>query len=214
GGIGLSTLEKATVFSELGRSHHGFATIISAHTGIGSVGLVRLGSDYLKEKYLPSMAKGEKIGAFALSEPGAGSDATNLSTTAVKKGEKWILNGTKHFITNAPIADVFTVFALTDKEKGAKGGITSFLLERDFPGLQIGAVDEKMGLKGSQTAQLILEDCEVPEENVIGDVGMGYMSALKILGEGRIGLAARSVGASEKLIELSAQYSQGREQFG
>src|SRR5699024_10179008 len=94
------------------------------------------------------------------------------------------------------------------------GGITSFLLERDFPGLQIGAVDEKMGLKGSQTAQLILEDCEVQEENVIGDVGMGYMSALKILGEDRIGLAARSVGASEKLMELSAQYSQGREQFG
>lgn len=214
GGIGLSSVEKAIVFSELGRSSHGFATLISAHTGIGSVGLVRLGSETLKRKYLPAMAAGEKIGCFALSEPGAGSDATNLSTTAVKKGDKWILNGTKHFITNGPIADVFTVFAVTDKEKGAKGGITSFLIERDFPGLKIGAIDKKMGLRGSKTSQVIFDNCEVPEENVIGEVGMGYMSALKILSEGRIGLAARAVGACEKLIELSAKYAQERVQFG
>lgn len=214
GGIGLSSVEKAIVFSELGRSSHGFATLISAHTGIGSVGLVLLGSETLKRKYLPAMAAGEKIGCFALSEPGAGSDATNLSTTAVKKGDKWILNGTKHFITNGPIADVFTVFAVTDKEKGAKGGITSFLIERDFPGLKIGAIDKKMGLRGSKTSQVIFDNCEVPEENVIGEVGMGYMSALKILSEGRIGLAARAVGACEKLIELSAKYAQERVQFG
>lgn len=214
GGIGLSSVEKAIVFSELGRSSHGFATLISAHTGIGSVGLVRLGSETLKRKYLPAMAAGEKIGCFALSEPGAGSDAMNLSTTAVKKGDKWILNGTKHFITNGPIADVFTVFAVTDKEKGAKGGITSFLIERDFPGLKIGAIDKKMGLRGSKTSQVIFDNCEVPEENVIGEVGMGYMSALKILSEGRIGLAARAVGACEKLIELSAKYAQERVQFG
>lgn len=214
GGIGLSSVEKAIVFSELGRSSHGFATLISAHTGIGSVGLVRLGSEALKQKYLPAMAAGEKIGCFALSEPGAGSDATNLSTTAVKKGDKWILNGTKHFITNGPIADVFTVFAVTDKEKGAKGGITSFLVERDFPGLKIGAIDKKMGLRGSKTSQVIFDNCEVPEENVIGEVGMGYMSALKILSEGRIGLAARAVGACEKLIEWSAKYAQERVQFG
>lgn len=214
GGIQLSTVEKATVFAELGHSSHGFATVISAHTGIGSVGLVNLGSEQLKKKYLPAMASGEKIGCFALSEPGAGSDATNIATTATKKGDKWILNGTKHFITNAPIADVFTVFAVTDPEKGARGGITSFLVERDFPGLQVGAIDEKMGLRGSLTAQVILDNCEVPEENVIGEVGMGYMSALKILGEGRVGLAARSVGSSEKLIELSAKYANERVQFG
>lgn len=214
GGIGLNVVGKAVVLGELGRSSNGFATLISAHTGIGSVGLVRLGSETLKRKYLPDMAVGKKIGAFALSEPGAGSDATNLSTIAEKRGDKWILNGTKHFITNAPVADVFTVFALTDREKGAKGGITSFLVEKDFPGLIIGKVDKKMGLKGSHTAQVIFEDCEVPEENVIGDVGMGYMSALKILGEGRVGLAARAVGSSEKLIELSASYAQERKQFG
>jgi acyl-CoA dehydrogenase len=214
GGIGLDALGKSVVLEQLGRTHHGFVTLISAHTGIGSTGLVKLASDQLKAKYLPQMASGEKIAAFALSEPGAGSDATNISTNAVKKGDKWILNGLKHFITNGPIADVFTVFAVTDKEKGAKGGITAFLVEKDFPGFSVGKADKKMGLKGSYTSQIIFEDCEVDEENVIGEVGMGYVSALKILGEGRVGLAARSVGASQKLIELSARYAKERIQFG
>ncbi|OLO25688.1 acyl-CoA dehydrogenase [Alkalihalophilus pseudofirmus] len=214
GGIGLDTVGKSIVLEQLGRTHNGYVSLISAHTGIGSTGLVRLGSDFLKRKYLPAMAAGEKIGCFALSEPGAGSDATNLSTRAIKKGDKWLLNGTKHFITNAPIADLFTVFAVTDKEKGAKGGITAFLIEKDFPGLIIGAKDKKMGLRGSYTSQVIFEDCEVPEENVIGEVGMGYMSALRILGEGRVGLAARSVGSADKLIEMSTRYVKERVQFG
>ena len=214
GGIGLGMVGKAAVLEQLGRTHNGFATLISAHTGIGSTGLVRLASPFLKDKYLPDLAAGRKTAAFALSEPGAGSDATNLSTRAEKVGNKWILNGTKHFITNAPIADVFTVFALTDKDKRAKGGITAFLVEKDFPGFTIGKKDKKMGLRGSYTAQLIFENCEVPEENVIGEVGMGYMAALKILSEGRIGLAARAVGSSQKLIELSAAYAKERIQFG
>ncbi|WCK52458.1 acyl-CoA dehydrogenase family protein [Aneurinibacillus sp. Ricciae_BoGa-3] len=214
GGIGLNTYGKAVVLEQLGRTHNGFVSLISAHTGIGSTGLVKLASDYLKEKYLPEMAAGRKIAAFALSEPGAGSDATNLATKAVKKGDKWILNGMKHFITNGPIADVFTVFAVTDKEKGAKGGITAFLVEKEFPGLIVGKVDKKMGLRGSFTSQIIFEDCEVPEENVIGEVGHGYSSALRILGEGRTTLAARSVGSCDKLIELSARYAQERIQFG
>ena len=214
GGIGLNAVGKAIVLEQLGRTHNGFVSLISAHTGIGSTGLVKLASPYLKEKYLPAMAAGEKIAAFALSEPGAGSDATNLETRAEKRGDKWIVNGTKHFITNAPVADVFTVFALTDKEKGAKGGITAFLIEKDFPGFTIGKIDKKMGLRGSYTAQLIFEDCEVPDVNVIGEVGMGYMSALKILGEGRVGLAARAVGSCDKLIEMSATYAKERKQFG
>ncbi|WP_082130032.1 acyl-CoA dehydrogenase family protein [Aneurinibacillus tyrosinisolvens] len=214
GGIGLNTVGKALVLEQLGRTHNGFVSLISAHTGIGSTGLVKLASDSLKAKYLPDMAAGRKIAAFALSEPGAGSDATNLSTKAVKKGDKWILNGMKHFITNGPIADVFTVFAVTDKEKGAKGGITSFLVEKNFPGLIVGKTDKKMGLRGSYTSQIIFEDCEVPEENVIGEVGLGYSSALRILGEGRVGLAARSVGSCAKLIEMSARYAQERVQFG
>lgn len=214
GGIGLNSVGKATVLEQLGRTHNGFVSLISAHTGIGSTGLVKLASEHLKNKYLPEMAAGTKIGAFALSEPGAGSDATNLATSAEKKGDYWVMNGTKHFITNGPIADVFTVFALTDKDKGAKGGITAFLVERDFPGLTVGKKDKKMGLRGSYTSQVIFEDCIIPEENVIGEVGMGYISALKILGEGRVGLAARAVGSSGKLIELSAKYAKERIQFG
>ncbi|MFF2589867.1 acyl-CoA dehydrogenase family protein [Peribacillus butanolivorans] len=214
GGIGLNAVEKATVLEQLGRTHNGFVSLISAHTGIGSTGLVKLASEHLKNKYLPEMAAGNKIAAFALSEPGAGSDATNLATSAVKKGDYWVMNGTKHFITNGPIADVYTVFALTDKEKGAKGGITAFLIERDFPGLTVGKKDKKMGLRGSYTSQVIFEDCIIPEENVIGEVGMGYMSALKILGEGRVSLAARAVGSCGKLIELSAKYAKERIQFG
>ncbi|MFJ7512662.1 acyl-CoA dehydrogenase family protein [Peribacillus simplex] len=214
GGIGLNAVGKATVLEQLGRTHNGFVSLISAHTGIGSTGLVKLASEHLKNKYLPEMAAGTKIGAFALSEPGAGSDATNLATSAEKKGDYWVMNGTKHFITNGPIADVYTVFALTDKDKGAKGGITAFLVERDFPGLIVGKKDKKMGLRGSYTSQVIFEDCIIPEENVIGEVGMGYISALKILGEGRVGLAARAVGSSGKLIELSAKYAKERIQFG
>ncbi|MCM3676384.1 acyl-CoA dehydrogenase family protein [Peribacillus simplex] len=214
GGIGLNAVGKATVLEQLGRTHNGFVSLISAHTGIGSTGLVKLASEHLKNKYLPDMAAGKKIGAFALSEPGAGSDATNLATSAEKKGDYWVMNGTKHFITNGPIADVYTVFALTDKDKGAKGGITAFLVERDFPGLTVGKKDKKMGLRGSYTSQVIFEDCIIPEENVIGEVGMGYISALKILGEGRVGLAARAVGSSGKLIELSAKYAKERIQFG
>jgi acyl-CoA dehydrogenase len=214
GGIGLNAVGKATVLEQLGRTHNGFVSLISAHTGIGSTGLVKLASEHLKNKYLPEMAAGTKIGAFALSEPGAGSDATNLATSAEKKGDYWVMNGTKHFITNGPIADVYTVFALTDKDKGAKGGITAFLVERDFPGLTVGKKDKKMGLRGSYTSQVIFEDCIIPEENVIGEVGMGYISALKILAEGRVGLAARAVGSSGKLIELSAKYAKERIQFG
>ncbi len=214
GGIGLNAVGKATVLEQLGRTHNGFVSLISAHTGIGSTGLVKLASEHLKNKYLPEMAAGTKIGAFALSEPGAGSDATNLATSAEKKGDYWVMNGTKHFITNGPIADVYTVFALTDKDKGAKGGITAFLVERDSPGLTVGKKDKKMGLRGSYTSQVIFEDCIIPEENVIGEVGMGYISALKILGEGRVGLAARAVGSSGKLIELSAKYAKERIQFG
>ena len=214
GGIGLNAVEKATVLEQLGRTHNGFVSLISAHTGIGSTGLVKLASEHLKNKYLPEMALGNKIAAFALSEPGAGSDATNLATTAEKKGDYWVMNGTKHFITNGPIADVYTVFALTEKDKGAKGGITAFLVERDFPGVSVGKKDKKMGLRGSYTSQVIFEDCIIPEENIIGEVGMGYISALRILGEGRVGLAARAVGSCGKLIELSAKYAKERIQFG
>lgn len=212
GGLGIGMVGKCALYEEIGATHNGFTTLIGAHTGIGTVGIVEMGNEEQKKKYLPAMARGEKIGAFALTEPSAGSNATNLKTTAIKKGDKYILNGTKHYITNATVADVFTVMAVTDASKGSKG-ITSFIVEKDFPGFRVGAVEKKMGLKGSHSAEIILEDCEVPAENILGEEGQGYVNALKILANGRAGLAARNLGSCQKLLDLSVQYAKERIQF-
>ncbi|PWA12828.1 acyl-CoA dehydrogenase [Pueribacillus theae] len=213
GGLGIGMVGKCALYEEIGQTHNGFTTLIGAHTGIGSVGIVEMGNEEQKKKYLPAMASGEKIGAFALTEPQAGSNATNLKTTAVKKGDKYIINGTKHYITNAVEADVFTVMAVTDPSKGAKG-ITSFIVEKDFPGFNLGGIEKKMGLKGSHSAELVFEDLEVPEENVLGEVGMGYVNALKILANGRAGLAARNLGSCQKLLDMSMHHVEERIQFG
>ncbi|WP_406686270.1 acyl-CoA dehydrogenase family protein [Rossellomorea vietnamensis] len=211
-GLGIGMVGKCALYEEIGATHNGYTTLIGAHTGIGTVGIVEMGNEEQKRKYLPAMARGEKIGAFALTEPGAGSHATNLKTSAVKKGDKYILNGTKHYITNATEADIFTVMAVTDPDKGAKG-ITSFIIEKEFPGFHVGAVERKMGLRGSHSAEIILEDCEVPVENVLGEEGQGYVNALKILANGRAGLAARNLGSCQKLLDLTATYAQERIQF-
>lgn len=213
GGLGLDMVGKCAVLEELGRTHNGYTTVIGGHTGIGGVGIVEIGTEAQKKKYLPAMASGEMIGAFALTEPSAGSHASNLKTTAVRKGDKYILNGSKHYITNAPIAGVFTVMAVTDPTKGAKG-ITSFIVERDSPGLIIGKIEKKMGLHGSQSSEVFFEDCEVPVENVLGEEGQGYMNALKILANGRAGMAARNLGSCDKLLEMSLDFSHNRIQFG
>lgn len=212
GGLGIGMVGKCALYEEIGATHNGYTTLIGAHTGIGTVGIVEMGTEEQKRKYLPAMAAGEKIGAFALTEPAAGSNATNLRTTAVKKGDKYILNGTKHYITNATEADIFTVMAVTDSSKGAKG-ITSFIVEKDFPGFHVGAVEKKMGLRGSHSAEVILEDCEVPVENVLGTEGQGYVNALKILANGRAGLAARNLGSCQKLLDMSSIFAQQRVQF-
>jgi acyl-CoA dehydrogenase len=212
GGLGLDMVGKCAIYEELGKTHNGYTTLIGAHTGIGTVGIVELGTKEQKEKYLPKMASGEWIGAFALTEPSAGSNAANLKTKAVKKGDKYILNGSKHYITNAVCGHVFTVMAVTDSSKGAKG-ITSFIVEKDFPGFIVGNVERKMGLRGSHSAELFFEDCEVPAENVLGEEGQGYVNALKILANGRAGLAARNLGSCEKLLELSMNYAMQRVQF-
>ncbi|TDL91953.1 acyl-CoA dehydrogenase [Vibrio vulnificus] len=212
GGLGIGMVGKCALYEEIGKTHNGYTTLIGAHTGIGTVGIVEMGNEMQKEKYLPDMASGNRIGAFALTEPAAGSHATNLKMTAVKNGDKYILNGTKHYITNADVADIFTVMAVTDKDKGAKG-ITSFIVEKDFPGFRVGSLERKMGLRGSHSAELIFEDCEVPAENVLGDVGQGYVNALKILANGRAGLAARNLGSCQYLLDLSIKYATEREQF-
>jgi len=213
GGLGIGMVEKCALYEEIGQTHNGYTTLIGAHTGIGTVGIVELGNEQQKQKYLPAMASGEKIGAFALTEPEAGSNAANLRTTAVRKGDKYVLNGLKHYITNALEASVFTVMAVTDSEKGAKG-ITSFIVEKDFPGFMLGKVEKKMGLRGSHSAELVFEDCEVPVENVLGTEGQGYVNALKILANGRAGLAARNLGSSQKLLDMSVAYAKERIQFG
>ncbi|WJE49751.1 acyl-CoA dehydrogenase family protein [Peribacillus frigoritolerans] len=212
GGLGIGMVGKCALYEEIGKTHNGYTTLIGAHTGIGTVGIVEMGNEMQKEKYLPDMASGNRIGAFALTEPAAGSHATNLKMTAVKNGDKYILNGTKHYITNADVADIFTVMAVTDKDKGAKG-ITSFIVEKDFPGFRVGSLERKMGLRGSHSAELFFEDCEVPAENVLGDVGQGYVNALKILENGRAGLAARNLGSCQYLLDLSTKYATEREQF-
>lgn len=212
GGLGIGMVGKCALYEEIGKTHNGYTTLVGAHTGIGTVGIVEMGNEMQKEKYLPDMASGNRIGAFALTEPAAGSHATNLKMTAVKNGDKYILNGTKHYITNADVADIFTVMAVTDKDKGAKG-ITSFIVEKDFPGFRVGSLERKMGLRGSHSAELFFEDCEVPAENVLGDVGQGYVNALKILANGRAGLAARNLGSCQYLLDLSTKYATEREQF-
>jgi acyl-CoA dehydrogenase len=213
GGLGIGMVGKCALYEEIGQTHNGYTTLIGAHTGIGTVGIVEMGNEEQKKKYLPAMASGEKLGAFALTEPDAGSNAANLKTTAVRKGDKYIINGLKHYITNATEASVFTVMAVTDPGKGAKG-ITSFIVEKDFPGFQIGAVERKMGLRGSHSAELVFEDCEVPVENVLGTEGQGYVNALKILANGRAGLASRNLGSCQKLLDMSVKYAKERIQFG
>lgn len=213
GGLGLDMVGKCAIYEELGKTHNGYTTLIGAHTGIGTVGIVELGTKEQKEKYLPRMASGEWIGAFALTEPSAGSNAANLKTRAERKGEKYVINGSKHYITNAVCGHIFTVMAVTDPSKGAKG-ITSFIVEKDFPGFIVGNVEKKMGLRGSHSAELFFENLEVPAENVLGEEGKGYINALKILANGRAGLAARNLGSCEKLLEHSLDYARQRVQFG
>jgi acyl-CoA dehydrogenase len=213
GGAGLDLAGKCAIEEELGRSNYGFATVIANHTGISTNGIVALGSEALKRKYLPRMATGEWVGCFALTEPQAGSDPAAMLTTAVKKGNRYFLNGEKIFITNAGIAQVFTVMAITDRSKGIKG-ISGFVLERGFPGLSVGKNELKMGMHGCTTAPLAFNDCEVPAENLLGAEGMGYIQALKTLTRGRVTIAARSCGIMDRLIERCIEYMKVRTQGG
>ena len=213
GGLGLGMVGRAAILEELGKTINGFTTFIGGHVGIGTVGIVAFGSKDQKLRYLPKMASGDWIGAFALTEPDAGSDAASLKTTAVKKGERYVLNGSKHFITNGDVAHVFTVMAKTDPKAGPRG-ISSFLVEKGSPGFRVGKLEKKMGLKGSHTTGLSFEDCEVPEENLLGKEGEGFVNALKVLTNGRAGLAARNLGSCQKLLELSLAYASERVQFG
>ena len=213
GGIGLDLAGKCAIEEVMGSTNYGFATLIGNHTGISTTGINALGNEAQKKKYLPRMATGEWIGCFALTEAEAGSDPAAMRTTAVKKGDRYILNGEKIYITNAPVASVFTLMAVTDKSKGVKG-ISAFILEKGFKGLSVGRNELKMGMHGCTTSPVIMQDCEVPAENLLGPEGMGFVQALKTLTQGRVTVAARCCGMMDKLISRSAEYMKVRSQGG
>jgi len=213
-GMGLSTLGECVLNEEFGRVNACFRSRFGTNNGIGSQGILIDGTPEQKQKYLPRIASGEWTAAFALTEPNAGSDAANIQTKAVKKGDVYLLNGLKHFITNGDIADVVTVMAVTDKEKGPRG-VTAFIVERTFPGYAVGKIDRKMGIHGNNTSELVFEDCQVPSENVIGGPeGKGFVTAMKVLEKGRITIGAVCVGTAQYCLDLSVAYSKQRVQFG
>lgn len=208
GGLGLTMEEEVLVAFELGRTSPAFRSLIGTNNGIGALGLITAGTDAQQRKYLPKMATGELVAAFALTEPEAGSDAASLRSTARRTAEGFVLNGTKRFITNAPHAGLFTIFARTE------AGISAFLVERSAPGLSVGKSDEKMGQKGAHTADVVLQECRVPEDALLGAEGVGFGLAMRTLDRGRLHIAAVCVGVARRLIDDALRYAAERRQFG
>jgi acyl-CoA dehydrogenase len=217
GGLGLSTLDEILVYEELTHTNSAFRSRIGTSNGIGSMGILFDGTREQKDKYLPRVASGEWTAAFGLTEPNAGSDAAGISTTAVLEGDHWVINGSKIFITNGDCADFFTVIAVTDEEKRARGGFTAIIVERDSPGFSVGAADDKMGIKGSHTTELVFRDCRVPRDNVIGGmdmVGQGFKTAMRVLDKGRLTMGACALGASQKLLDLCVEHVKRKKENG
>jgi len=215
GGLGLTMEEEVRVAMELGRTSPAFRSLIGTNNGIGSQGIIFDGTAEQKSKYLPRLASGELVASFALTEPGSGSDAASLSTTAARSGDDYVINGTKRFITNAPEAGIFTVMARTDpNDKGARG-ISAFIVERGTPGLSLGKPDRKMGQRGAHTCDVIFENCRVPSTQLIGAVeGVGFKTAMKVLDKGRLHIAAVCVGVAERMLSDALAYALERKQFG
>ena len=213
GGAGGDVLSYILTVEELSKVCATTGVIVSAHTSLGAGAINDFGTEEQKQKYLVPLAKGEKIGAFGLTEPGAGTDAAGQQTVAVLDGDHYVLNGSKIFITNGGVADTFVIFAMTDKKQGTRG-ISAFIVEKDFPGFSIGKVEDKLGIRGSSTTELIFENCIVPKENLIGKEGKGFGMAMKTLDGGRIGIAAQALGIAEGAYEEAIKYMKERKQFG
>jgi butyryl-CoA dehydrogenase len=213
GGAGLSYVAYIAVCEELARHCASTSVTVSAHCSLCSWPISEYGTEEQKRKYLTPLATGEKIGAFGLTEPGAGTDAAMQRTTAVDKGDHWLINGSKIFITNGGVADIFVIFAMTDKSAGNKG-ISAFIVEKGFPGFSVGAHEKKMGIRASSTTELIFEDMIVPKENLLGQLNGGFKIAMTTLDGGRIGVAAQALGISEAAIEECVKYVTQRVQFG
>ena len=218
GGQGSDVLTYALCVEEISKVCGTTGVIISAHTSLCIDPIMHFGTEEQKMKYVPDLASGKKIGAFGLTEPGAGTDAQGQQTSAVLDGDHWVLNGSKIFITNAGFADVFIVIAVTGIVKDKKGRpvkeISAFIVERDFPGFSIGKHEKKMGIRGSSTCELVFEDCIVPKENLLGVQGRGFIIAMATLDGGRIGIAAQALGIAEGAIEETIKYTKERVQFG
>jgi alkylation response protein AidB-like acyl-CoA dehydrogenase len=212
GGLGLGATAYSRVIQELGRYDASVAVTVGAHSSIGMRGLLLFGTEEQRGRFYPKLATGEMIAAFCLTEPGAGSDAAGIKTTAVRDGDDWILNGEKIWITNGGIADFFTVFARNSSE--GRGHITAFIVTRDMVGVSTGAHEDKMGIRASSTTSVVLENVRVPSANVLGEVGKGFKVAMTILNAGRTGLGGGSVGGMKRLIELSVAQAKERVQFG
>jgi alkylation response protein AidB-like acyl-CoA dehydrogenase len=213
GGAGLGALAVAVVVEELARYDGSLALTVASHNGLGTSHILKFGNDAQRERWIPALASGEKLAAWALTEPGSGSDAAALRTTAVRRGDRWILNGSKTFITQGTVGGSFVVLARTDPEQGAKG-ITAFVLEPGMPGFTQRAIHGKLGMRSSDTAELHLEDVEVPDANRIGEVGHGFLDTLQILDRGRITIGALAVGLGRGALEESRAYARERQTFG
>lgn len=212
GGLGLGSMGLVLVTEELSKACGGIALGL-AGTALGAMPILLGGSEEQKRKYLPDISAGKKLAAFALTEPEAGSDATNMKTTARKEGDYYILNGVKHFITNGGVAKIYTVIAMTDPSKGTRGA-SAFIVEEGTPGFSYGKKEDKMGIRASATCELIFEECRVPKENLLGKEGMGFLIALKTLDRSRPGVAAQALGIAQGALDLAVDYARKRIQFG
>jgi len=217
GGLGMTAEEEMHVAFALGQASPAFRSLLGTNNGIGSQGIVIDGTAAQRARWLPALASGEVIGSFALTEPDAGSDAASLQTRADRDGDRFLLNGTKRYITNAPEAGLFTVMARTNPTVAGAAGVTAFLVPADTPGVEIGAPERKMGQRGSHVADVIFNDCPVSADSIIGGSGMegaGFRTAMKVLDRGRLHIAAVCVGVAERLIADAVEFAVGRKQFG
>ncbi len=217
GGLGLNTEEECLVVMELGHTAPAFRSVIGTNNGIGSQGIVMDGTENQKQVYLPQLASGSLIGSFALTEPDSGSDAASLQTKAIREGNHFVLNGTKRWITNAPSANLFTVFARTDPLKKQSRGISAFLVDSKSSGITLSKPYKKMGQQGAHVCDVIFEDCKVPADNIIGgpnQLNRGFITAMKTLDRGRIHISALAVGCAKRLIDMSLNFALNRSQFG
>lgn len=212
GGLGMGILENCLVVEQLARGCIGIATTFAA-SGLGAYPIILFGSEELKRKYLPPIARGEKLAAFALTEPGAGSDVSAIRTRAVRVGDEYVLNGTKQWITNGGEADIYSVFAITDPTKGPRGA-SCFVVEKGDPGFYFGKKEQKLGIRASATRELIFNDCRIPRDRLIGKEGLGFIIAMKTFDKSRPGIGALGVGLAQEALDISVEYARKRIQFG